>query len=157
MKNRKFYVFAIIFLVVPLVLLSQSNAEGANRTLVYQTQVKPDQIIPNPNNSKPNICRLTLKKTANNKFTFSKAEALSGSVSHFFEIEQSNYALEIWQNDKMNFTGGFNNPNVIHHELMDVSGQWEHAEIPLSEATLMFRVPLQIKDKTMTIKIYEVR
>lgn len=146
-KKTLFLVFALSWS-----LIAYSYQQNTNQAPVFQAQISPDQII--ANRDYPNICRLTIEKTSNNIFTLKKAESDYGKTSHFFKIGSSDYALEIWQNNEMIFSGGFNEPNVIRHELMDESGKWERVEMPLDEATLLFRVPFQDNKKPMTIKIY---
>ena len=144
--------FTLILFVWPLLVYSHQHFSENSGTLIFQTRIMPYQFI--EKNADPNICHLTIEKSANDKFEVTRAEVDYGKKSHFFKAENSDYVIEIWQNNERIFSGGFNNPNIIRHELMDETGKWERNEILQNETTMAVRVPLEEKHKSMTIKIY---
>lgn len=150
----RFILIAAMLFIYPVSAFSEHQNGNANQTFISQVRITPDQFI--KNNSNPNICRLTFKKSIDDKFTLLKAEAHSGKTSHFLKIEHSDYTIEVWQNKELIFTGGFNNPNVVRHELMDANSTWEQKNIPLNEATFAFRVPLVNSHQPLTIKFYRM-
>lgn len=92
-------------------------------------------------NKEASAYRLLFEKKSNGDFTFIKGSKISGHSSVVHKEEYSDFAIEVWKDNSLVFQGGFNNPNLLRHEIQLPDGKWEHKDMIIEEGSLDIKVP----------------
>lgn len=152
--NSYFIFFLIFFYPVSAFSEHEHNTE-IEQKFIFEIQVNPDQWV--RNGIEPNLARLTIQKSKSDNFKLIKAETMKGKISHFLKVEYSDYSLEVWQGKDRLLIGGFRNPNLVHHELMDENNQWVQKEFFQNQTNFLIRVPLKNTNQPLIVKFYQIK
>jgi hypothetical protein len=155
MKNKITQIITLMFLLsMHGIVMAHGMPKHTTKTLIQSF------VIEEPYSSKTeiasNILKLEITKTEENKFILESFKSTTGKTTHFFKPQYSDYMIEMLQNDRVVFSGGFNNPNIIRHEIIDEYGNWQQKRIIKDSARLIFRVPFNKSANKRIINIYKM-